>query len=51
MRVRRLVELIAVTLLVVAAINIKNIKISDSFSLTKTTVSTVSVSFATSLFR
>lgn len=51
MRVRRLVEIITVTLLIIAAINIKESKFIDSISLTKNTVNTVSVPFATNLFR
>jgi hypothetical protein len=43
MRVRRLVELIAITLLIIALISLKNIKWTDSLSLTKATVSKISV--------
>lgn len=47
MRVRRLVEIIAITLLIIAVITIKEIKISDSLSLTKNTVSKIAVPFST----
>jgi hypothetical protein len=45
MRVRRLVEIISVTVLIVAVITIKDLKVGESFSLTKTTVSKISVPF------
>lgn len=46
MRVKRLVEIIAVTLLIIAAITIKDYRFSDSFSLKRSTVNTVAVPLA-----